>query len=348
MKMENSLLQAWNKLSRRGFFKTSLAGLAGVAGWQTLARATQQTQVQPHGMPMPERHDHSRQQSADATGFPKHDPMKFLTDFDSGTVSRLANGQVVREYKLTAIDREVEVAPGVFFPAWTYNGTVPGPTLRCTEGDLLRIHFRNEGSMPHTIHFHGIHPANMDGVFELVDPGNEFVYEFVANPFGVFLYHCHVVPIKKHIHKGLYGAFIVDPKTSRPPAREFIMVMNGYDTDYDGENEFYTVNGVSNYYATQPIDIQSGELIRVYLVNLLEFDLINSFHMHGNVFRLYRTGTDLKKFEITDTVMLCQGERCVVEFTYNYPGMYMFHAHQSEFAELGWMGFFNVIPKPVV
>lgn len=343
--MQNIFL--WNAFSRRGFLKTTITGLAGLVGWKTLARATQQTQVQPHGMPMPEHRYHGQSPSIDPNVFPKLDPMKFLTHFEYGTVSRLQTGQVVREYTLTAIDREIEVAPGVFFPAWTYNGSVPGPTLRCAEGDLLRIRFRNEGSMPHTIHFHGIHPANMDGVFEIIDPRSEYLYEFVAKPFGLFLYHCHMVPIKKHIHKGLYGTFIVDPKTPRPRAREFVMVLSGFDTNYDGENEFYTVNGIANYYATHPIELQSGELIRVYLVNLTEFDFINSFHMHGNVFRLYRTGTDLKNYEITDTVMLCQGERCVVEFTYDYPGMFMFHAHQAEFAELGWMGFFKVIPKPV-
>ena len=79
----------------------------------------------------------------------------------------------VREYTLTATDREIEVAPGVFFPAWTYNGTVPGPVLRATEGDTLRVNFVNGGSHPHTIHFHGIHPTDMDGVFEVVEPGRQ-------------------------------------------------------------------------------------------------------------------------------------------------------------------------------
>jgi FtsP/CotA-like multicopper oxidase with cupredoxin domain len=272
-------------------------------------------------------------------------PMKFLTTFDYGKVIKLPDGQVQREYKIVAFEKEIEVAPGVKYPAWTYNGFVPGPTIRCTEGDRLKINFSNASSMSHTIHFHGIHPAEMDGVFEIVPPGGSFTYDFTADPFGVFLYHCHVMPVKKHIEKGLYGAFIVDPKTPRPPAKEFIMVMNGSDTDFDGENEFYTVNGVANYYAENPINIKIGELVRIYLVNMTEFDLINSFHLHGNMFRLYRTGTNLTQYEITDTVMLCQGERCIIEFSYKYPGKYMFHAHQSEFAELGWMGFFNVLPE---
>src|SRR5438128_1115660 len=63
----------------------------------------------------------------------------------------------VREYHLSAIDREIEVIDGVIFPAWTYNGTVPGPVIRATEGDLLRVHLANADSHPHTIHFHGIH-----------------------------------------------------------------------------------------------------------------------------------------------------------------------------------------------
>jgi len=70
----------------------------------------------------------------------------------------------VRAYTLVASDRDVEIAPGIAFPAWTYNSTVPGPVIRATEGDLLRVTFANAGSHPHTIHFHGIHPAEMDGV----------------------------------------------------------------------------------------------------------------------------------------------------------------------------------------
>ena len=139
------------------------------------------------------------------------------------------------------------------FPAWTYNGTVPGPVIRATEDDLLRVHFANGGSHPHTIHFHGIHPANMDGVFEIVSPGETFTYEFPARPYGMHLYHCHATPLKKHIHKGLYGAFIIDPPEPRPPAQEIVMVMNAFDTDGDGENNFYAVNGPAFYYARYPI-----------------------------------------------------------------------------------------------
>jgi FtsP/CotA-like multicopper oxidase with cupredoxin domain len=253
------------------------------------------------------------------------------------------DGSLLREYDLVAVDREIEIAPGVFFPAWTFNGQVPGPTLRATEGDRVRVNFLNQGSHPHTIHFHGWHPPEMDGSLpeHQVMPGDRFVYEFDAEPFGLHLYHCHAVPLKRHIHKGLYGAFIVDPRTPRPPADEMVMVMNGFDTNFDADNEVYAVNTVAHHFVHDPIRVEVGKLVRIYVVNVTEFDLINSIHLHGMFFDAYRTGTSLTASESTDTLMLCQGERAIIETRFRYPGKFMVHAHQSEFAELGWMGLFQ-------
>ena len=136
------------------------------------------------------------------------------------------------------------------------------------------------------------------------------------------LYHCHATPLKKHIHKGLYGAFIIDPKEPRPPAQELVMVMNGFDTDGDGENNFYTVNGRTFYYARYPIRVKRSEPVRIYLANLTEFDLINSFHLHADFFRYYPTGTS-DQFEYTDTVMQCQGQRGIIEIEFPHTG----HVH---------------------
>jgi FtsP/CotA-like multicopper oxidase with cupredoxin domain len=258
--------------------------------------------------------------------------------------TRRPDGTTLREYEIVAVDREIEIAPGVFFPAWTYNGQVPGPTLRATEGDHVRVNFLNQGSHPHTIHFHGWHPPEMDGSLEehQVMPGGRFVYEFDAEPFGMHLYHCHAVPLKRHIHKGLYGVFIVDPKdTPRESADELVMVMNGFDTNFDADNEVYAVNTVAHHHMHEPVRVEVGQLVRMYVVNLTEFDLINSLHLHGMFFDVYRTGTSLQPTESTDTVMLCQGERAILETRFRYPGRFMFHAHQSEFAELGWMGMFE-------
>jgi FtsP/CotA-like multicopper oxidase with cupredoxin domain len=324
-------------LSRRQALKRGLLGAAGFASVDSLAKAatlgshTDPTVVMTGGLP---------------AGAPL-DPIAFLTAFDYGEVSRRPNGQRVREYRMMALDRRIEIIPGVFYDAWTYNGQVPGPTLRATEGDLVRVHFTNAGLHEHTIHFHGFHPAGMDGVFEQVPSGGSFVYEFEARPFGLHPYHCHTMPLKRHIAKGLYGAFIIDPEKPRPPARELVMVMNGFDVNFDGENEVYAVNTVPFAYQARPISLRRGELNRIYLVNMLEFDLVNSIHIHANFFQAYRTGTSLVPIDYTDTITLGQGERHILEFRYEQPGKFMFHAHQSEFAELGWMGLFDVRDEPV-
>jgi len=282
-----------------------------------------------------------------ANGF---DPTELLRDFDYGKTRRLASGRVVREWTIYAQDREIEVAPGVKYEAWTYNGRVPGPTLRAREGERLRIRLVNASEHPHTIHFHGIHTALMDGMPGIgenrgggaIAPGEDFTYEFDAEPFGLHLYHCHVSPLASHIARGLYGAFIIDPKQGRSEADEMVMVMNGFDTNFDLANEVYAVNTVGFHYVNDPIRVGRDELLRVYLVNVLEFDPINSFHVHANFFQYYPTGTSLEPSEFTDTVIQGQGQRGIVEMKFPFDGDYMFHGHVSEFAELGWSGFFRV------
>jgi manganese oxidase len=278
-----------------------------------------------------------------ANGF---DPHRMVRDFDWGTTRRTAAGRVVREWELTAVAMDVEIAPGVTFAAWTYNQRVPGPTLRCREGERLRITLVNGSQHPHTIHFHGIHPSAMDGVPGLgageIAPGESTVYEFDALPPGLHLYHCHVRPLAEHIAKGLYGVFIVDPADGREEADELVMVMNGFDTNFDRANELYAANTIPFAYVHHPIAVKRSELVRLYLVNVLEYDLINSFHLHGNLFNYFPTGTGKTPSEHTDTVMLCQGQRGILEWRFAHPGKFMFHAHQSEFTELGWQGFFEV------
>ena len=276
-------------------------------------------------------------------------PTDILTDFDAGKVSTLPNGQILHEYVFTAVNKMIEIVPGIEFPAWTYNGRIPGPTIRVREGDRVRVRFINGSDHPHSIHFHGIHHANMDGVFDeasgQVFPGKEFTYEFDAEPVGLHLYHCHTAPLAQHIAKGLYGTFIVDPKEGWPKAdREYVMVMSGYDIDFDGANDFYQVNGIPFHYDhnKHPIKFKVGELVRVFLVNILEYDQINSFHLHANFFQYYPTGTSRTPSEFTDTVAQMQGQRGILEFRYKFPGRYMFHAHKTEFAELGWTGVFDV------
>lgn len=336
-------------ISRRDFLKYGGLTLAGAAGATTLSqrtgsvsKATAKPMVQ-HGDDMVPgvngEVDH------ETNGF---NPTDILTDYDYGEVSTLPNGQTLREYRIVATNRNLEVVPGIEFPAWTYNGRIPGPTLRCTEGDRIRINFINGSNHPHTMHFHGIHSSVMDGVPGTgpggsVAPSESFVYEFDAEPFGLHLYHCHIFPLARHVAKGLYGTFIVDPKDGRPLVdHEMVMVMHGYDVDFDDENDFYAVNGIPFHYQKHPIPIKTGETVRIYLVNILEFDLINSFHLHANFFDYYPTGTSLTPIEYTDTIMQTQAQRGIIEFSYKHTGMFMFHAHNTEFAELGWTGMFDV------
>lgn len=294
------------------------------------------------------------------------DPRKMLTDWDGGKVSQLPNGQTLREYRIAVEEKEIEIAPGIKYPAWTYNGRVPGPTIRVTEGDRVRISFKNPGKHPHTIHFHGIHSARQDGVAGTLEafPGQEVVYEFEAKPFGCHLYHCHSVPFKRHLHKGLYGAFIIDPDPKKHPDQqaaaksrqlgtpenanwqEFVMVMNAFDTNFDEENEVYAINTIPFEFMKRPIQIERDRPIRVYLINVIEFDPINSFHLHANFFDFYDHGTTLTPTHRTiDTVSMIQAQRGILEFSFkdHEPGKYMFHAHQSEFLELGWMSAFEVV-----
>ncbi len=341
-----------HKFSRRDFLKASGVGALSALGAAVLGYSKSRAEGQPHrSVGMATQHGNGAMPGVvgevdhAANGF---DPTEILTDFDYGRVSTLPDGRTLREFDLIALNKTIEVVPGIEFPAWTYNGRIPGPTLRCTEGDLVRVHFKNGSNHPHTVHFHGIHPASMDGVPGTgpgggVEPGGEFTYEFEAEPFGLHLYHCHVFPLARHIAKGLYGAFIIDPRDGRPPVdREMVMVMHGLDVDFDDTNDFYAVNGIPFHYQNHPIQIKVGETVRVYLVNILEFDLINSFHLHANFFNYYPTGTSLTPAEYTDTLMQTQAQRGILEFSYKFPGMYMFHAHNTEFAELGWAGMFEV------
>ena len=275
-------------------------------------------------------------------------PDEFLRDFDYGIVTELDDGTILREFTITARDDQImEVSPGVFYNVWTFNGSVPGPTIRATEGDLIQIHFINEGSKSHTMHFHGVHKAEMDGVFENVGPGGKFTYEFYADPVGLHLYHCHVHPVEEHIAHGLYGAYIVDPKEPRAPADELVFVLNGLDTDFDGENNFYAANTIPFYYKHHPIQISTDQLIRAYVVNILEFDAVNNFHLHGTLFHHFPAGTDSVPSGFNDMLTMSQGDRQILEFEYDYPGLYMFHAHVTEFSEKGWVSSFLAKEKNV-
>jgi manganese oxidase len=337
------------------------------------------------------------QQQCDVTG-------DYLTSFSCGNVSNEnENGTIVRNYTLLAeethqipITMAENSTDQVIFPGWTFNGTIPGPTLRMTEGDIVNIKVVNspQSEKHHSLHMHSIHKPDMDGTVgpaASIAPGDSFTYTFVAGPSGLYPYHCHVNPIQDHINRGLYGVMIIDPKTPRPPANEMVMMMNSYDLglnqemqptaqiptaeeanhimyppieNEDGEemteeeieearpeleverdNEIYTVNGKAFEYANNPIPLQLGEPVRIYLLSMTEFDPVNNLHLHSTMFNYTASGTDNSAPIETDIVTLGQGDRGIIEFTPQNTGMHMFHAHVNEFADLGWMSMFHVYDK---
>ncbi|MDJ0659631.1 MAG: multicopper oxidase domain-containing protein [Crocosphaera sp.] len=268
-------------------------------------------------------------------------PMTILREFDYGTVKQ-ENGRLIREFEVTAKSSLLHLNSTLNFITWNLNDRVPGPTLRAKEGEIVRIIFHNEDGHSHTLHFHGTHPSEMDGV-KPIRHGKTAIYEFEAKPFGVHLYHCHVAPVTRHISKGLYGMFIVDPPSPRPPADEMVMVLGGYDINNQQKNDVYAFNGIPNYYRDHPIPIYQNQLIRLYILNMIEFDPVATFHIHGNMFKVYRTGRTLTPDEETDMITMGTAERHILEFSYQYPGEFMFHPHQDIIAEYGCLGKFNVI-----
>lgn len=271
-------------------------------------------------------------------------PMKVLREFDSGTVTQ-ENGRTVREFRMIAESGELQLNKATKFITWNLNGRVPAPTLRATEGDRIRVIFQNKAGHSHSLHFHGHHPSNMDGI-KPVRNGQTFIYEFDAEPYGVHLYHCHVEPVTRHINKGLYGMFIIDPPTPRPPADELVMIMAGYDTNNDGKNELYAFNAIPHYFMHHAIPIQQDQLIRLYLLNMIEFDVAATFHLHANLFQVNPTGRSLLPTGgETDVITMGTAERHILEFKFHHTGKFMFHPHQDYMADAGCMGYFDVISK---
>lgn len=270
-------------------------------------------------------------------------PMTVLREFDYGTVKQ-EQGRTIREFRITAGASTLQLNQAVVFNTWNFNNRVPGPTLRAKQGDRVRVLFLNQGGHSHSLHFHGVHPAGADGI-RPVRHGAATIYEFDAEPYGVHLYHCHVEPVTRHIGKGLYGMFIIDPPKARPPADEIVLIMGGYDVNEDKQNEFYAFNGPPDYYMMHPIPIYQNQLIRLYLLNTIEFDPVVTFHLHANFFRVYPTGMTLKPSYQSDVITMGTAERHILEFAYSYPGKYMFHPHQDAIAESGCMGLFDVIAQ---
>ena len=247
-------------------------------------------------------------------------------------------------YTLIAQDANIEVAPGVQAKVWTYNGTVPAPTLRFNEGDDVTVRFVNDTPYAHTIHFHGTHDSANDGVFPQIMPEEEYTYQFVAHEAGMFMYHCHAFPTSEHVRMGMFGAMIIDPAV-RPmePAREYFFTLSEFDPNNALEHftEYYMINGYANQYMDNPIRVVQGELARFYVVGVGGV-LQSPFHVHSTIFKVWPSGILWNEPYHAQTHLIGNGDTAIIEAKWDEPGTYLFHVHGIQ-EERGSMAIIEVL-----
>jgi FtsP/CotA-like multicopper oxidase with cupredoxin domain len=241
---------------------------------------------------------------------------------------RVAGGVMVFDVTARAVQWEVE--PGITRQAFAYNGQVPGPTIRVTEGDRVRVVLKNGLPESTSIHFHGVLVPNpMDGVPFItqppVRPGQTFTYEFTARPVGSHMYHSHNGD--EQITRGLLGAFIVEPRDRAGAAQvasDVVLIVN------DGPLG-YTINGKS-FPATQPITLKRGQRLRIRYMN--EGQIIHPMHLHGLSQRVIaKDGRPLPQPYEVDTVNVAPGERYDILVAADQPGTWALHCHILSHAE---------------
>jgi FtsP/CotA-like multicopper oxidase with cupredoxin domain len=269
----------------------------------------------------------------------------------------------VREFTLVAEPVKWEIQPGLVVDGWGYNGQIPGPTLRVTEGDLVRVHLINHLPAATTIHWHGIDvPTDMDGVPGLsqdaVDPGADFWYQFYATNPGTRWYHSHT-DTDGQLQLGLYGAFIIDPAAGERVHydREFTYILGERALDFtpavamgdadilhrDAGNgrggllqyDLFMMNGKAGS-AIDPMDIAPGQRIRIRLINA--GNLVHAMHLHGQSFKVIAVDGNAVPPAVQlvqDTVTIAPGERFDLEVNGTNPGVWLFHCHINNHAANG-------------
>ncbi|MGI8477710.1 MAG: multicopper oxidase family protein, partial [Thermomicrobiales bacterium] len=258
-----------------------------------------------------------------------------------------------REFVLTASEFDWALMEDTTVRAWGYNGRVPGPELRVREGDRVRVTLRNRLPAPTTIHWHGVAlPPAMDGPAGLnqaaVEPGGEFVYEFIAKPAGSRWYHSHADPALQ-VPLGLYGPLIIEPREAGPAHdREYTYLMAEWDAELTpdvasgraprgakdrmmrgGElgGEFFLLNG-RMHGAVPPIFVREGDHVLIRLMNA--GSMPHAFHTHGHSFTIVATdGNPVPEAArlTKDTLLIGPAERYDLTFTADNPGVWMVHCH---------------------
>lgn len=249
-----------------------------------------------------------------------------------------------KEFHLVAEPVRREMAPGMVANLWGYNGQSPGPTIECVEGDRVRIFVTNKLPEHTTIHWHGILlPNGMDGVGGLnqpqIPPGKTFVYEFVMNKSGTFMYHPHADEMVQ-MAMGMMGLLIVHP---RDPSlhrvdRDFALLLAAFDIDPGSYTprvaemlnfNMWTFNsrvfpGIDN------MVVRRNDRVRIRVGNLTMTN--HPIHLHGHDFEVSCTdGGWVPKTarwpEVTIDVGV--GQMRAIEFVANNPGDWAFHCHKS-------------------
>ncbi len=270
------------------------------------------------------------------------------TGFDIGVAGKPRPTGNVREFQLVAKEADWEIAPGVTVPAITYNGQVPGPLIRVTEGDTLRVTITNELDQATAIHWHGLHvPNSMDGVPPLtqapIEPGASFTYEFPASHAGTFMYHSHLNATEQ-IDRGLYGTLIIDPATPTRTTfdKEFTMMLGAWNTNaaMDGEHgamamdyNYFTINGKA-FPANPAWTVREGDLVRVRIINIS--NLVHPMHLHGGDFTVVaKDGEPIRPNlqQTMNTLAVNAGETYDIVFRADNPGAWVFHCHELHHTE---------------
>ena len=256
----------------------------------------------------------------------------------------LADG--TKEFDLTAKITDWEVSPGKTVRAWTYNGTVPGPTIKVNSGDKVKIVLDNQLPQSTAIHFHGIEVPNaMDGVPDVtqppVKPGQKFTYEFVAQGPAVGIYHSHH-HAEHQVPDGLLGAFLIDQEPLPAGVKitqEYPMVLN--DAGVIG----LSLNGKS-FPATAPVIAKQGDYVLVHYMN--EGLVSHPMHLHGLPgLVVAKDGYPVPTPYLTDTINVAPGERYSILVHATTPGVWAWHCHILTHAE-GENGMFGMVTTFIV
>ena len=264
----------------------------------------------------------------------------------------------LRRIRLEVSHKTVDISPGVRYAAWTFDGAVPGPALHVRQGDTVAFTLVNRTNMPHSMDFHAAEIAPSKYYVNVI-PGDSLHYRFVARVPGAFMYHCGTAPTAMHIANGMYGAFIVDPATPRPGAKEFVLVQSEfYLTSKAGANgvrsldwgkllglvpDHIVFNGRADQYATHPIDVTPKELLRLYVVNAGP-NRISSFHVVGGIFeRVFQDGSQANPLVGVQTVNVPVGGGAIFELRLRESGDYPFVTHAFADATKGAVGVLRAV-----